>query len=199
MTCAEALRVQAYFDAELDLAEAASVEKHLPRCAACRALLAELEQTRAALRRVPQVRAPAVLRARIVDALGVEDAVASSARPAKSAAAALTKRIRTPMLRTRPFWFGALAGLGVSALAAAMFAFVLLPMSVGPMVEGLLSAHLDSLQPQRLVTVVSGEHHTVNPGSAAAPMCRRRWRISARTASPCWVDARICCWASARR
>ena len=33
MTCAEALRVQAYFDGEMDPGEAASIDKHLPRCA----------------------------------------------------------------------------------------------------------------------------------------------------------------------
>ena len=160
MTCAEALRVQAYFDGELDPGEAASVGKHLPRCAACRALLAELGETRAALRGVPALGAPAALRTRVLDALDEE---AASVPGAGATAFAPTKRIRGSALRTRPFWFGAFAGLGVAAIAAAMFAFVLLPMSVGPMVEGLLSAHLESLRPQRLVSVVSSEHHTVKP------------------------------------
>ena len=36
MNCAEALRVQAYFDGELDADEAASVQQHLAGCAGCR-------------------------------------------------------------------------------------------------------------------------------------------------------------------
>lgn len=165
MTCAEALRVQAYFDGELDLAEAASIDRHLSRCAACRALLAELGETRAALRNVPAVRAPAALRARILDSLDAEEATSANTGTADFAAAnsAQPKPLRGSALRSRPFWFGAFAGLGVSALAAALFAFVLLPMSVGPMVEGLMSAHLQSLRPDRLVQVVSSEHHTVKP------------------------------------
>ena len=38
MACVEALRVQAYFDAELDASGAAGVERHLLSCAECRAL-----------------------------------------------------------------------------------------------------------------------------------------------------------------
>jgi len=165
MTCAEALRVQAYFDGELDVGETASIDRHLPRCAACRALLAELGETRAALRAAPQVRAPSALRARILESLDAEEAASVNGASTDSVPAnsARTKRFRASPLRTRPFWFGAFAGLGVSALAAALFAFVLLPMSVGPMVEGLMSAHLQSLRPDQLVQVVSSEHHTVKP------------------------------------
>jgi len=155
MTCAEALRVQAYFDAELAPDDAASIERHLPRCPGCRTLLAELEQTRATLKNVPQLRAPAALRANIFAALDVEEVAAAQAAPAKPT--------RGASIRTRPFWIGAFAGLGVSVLAAALFAFVMLPFAAGPTVDGLLTAHLQSLEPQRLVAVVSSEHHTVKP------------------------------------
>ena len=159
MTCVEALRVQAYFDAELPPEEAASIEKHLPRCSGCRELLAELAETRAALKREKtEVRAPAELRARILAALDAEESRAAGKPPVKPA----PKSVRGS-LRTRPFWFGAFAGVGASALAAALFVFVMWPMAAGPMIDGLLSAHLQSLEPDRLVTVVSSEHHTVKP------------------------------------
>jgi anti-sigma factor RsiW len=114
---------------------------------------------------MPRVQAPELLRARILQALDAEEPAAASAGSVKPAARDFPppEWNRGSALRARPFWFGALAGLGVSVLAAAMFALVLLPMSVGPLVEGLLSAHLESLQPQRLVSVVSSEHHTVKP------------------------------------
>ena len=173
MTCAEALRVQAYFDGELDLAEAASIDRHLSRCAACRALLAELGETRAALRNVPAVRAPAALRARILDSLDAEEATSANTGTADFAAAnsAQPKPLRGSALRSRPFWFGAFAGLGVSALAAALFAFVMLPMSVGPMVEGLMSAHLQSLRPDRLVQ--RGLERTPHRETMVRRPCRR--------------------------
>ena len=51
MPCAESLRVQAYFDGELDAVSAADIERHMRGCAECRALLEELRQLRTALRR----------------------------------------------------------------------------------------------------------------------------------------------------
>ena len=51
MSCAEALRVQAYFDGEVDAVSAAEVERHAEHCNECRALLEDLEKVRATLRR----------------------------------------------------------------------------------------------------------------------------------------------------
>ena len=157
MTCAEALRVQAYFDAELTPDEAASIERHLPRCPGCRALLADLEQSRAVLQREKtELRAPAELRARILGALDAEE----SRPPAVETPPA--RNFRGAAFR-QPFWFGAFAGVGVSALAVTLFALFLLPMAASPIVDGLLSAHLRSLEPDKLLSVVSSEHHTVKP------------------------------------
>jgi anti-sigma factor RsiW len=165
MTCAQALRVQAYFDGEMDPDEAASIDNHLLRCAACRALLDELGETRAALRDLPRMRAPAALRARILDTLDAEDAAAGNAGAAQSAPleSVVGRSWRRAAMPARPFWFGAFTGLGLSALAAAIFAFVMLPMSVAPIVDGLTSAHLQSLRPEQLVQVASSAHHTVKP------------------------------------
>jgi anti-sigma factor RsiW len=75
MPCAESLRVQAYFDAEVDAVSAADIERHLEHCAECRALLQDFEHVRSVLRRdSAYVRAPIALRAKIMRALDRESA-----------------------------------------------------------------------------------------------------------------------------
>ncbi len=44
MECAENLRVQAYFDGEVDPITAVDIERHLATCEECRALLNECEK-----------------------------------------------------------------------------------------------------------------------------------------------------------
>src|ERR1700731_4095638 len=71
--CAESLRVQAYFDQEVDAVSAAEIERHAEHCSECRALLEDLEKVRATLRRhVTYAAAPPVLRAQILRALDQE-------------------------------------------------------------------------------------------------------------------------------
>ena len=150
MNCAKALRVQAYFDGQLDPGEAASVVQHLQGCASCQELLADLERARATLRSAPRVRAPASLRARIDSAL---DAEAVTAMP----------RTRLRSWRSPAFWSGAFAGLGASAAAVLLVWFVLLPAASAPLVDELLTAHLHSLGDAHLISVASGDQHTVKP------------------------------------
>src|ERR1700722_11835266 len=92
MRCAESLRVQAYFDAEVDALSAADIERHLEHCAECRALLRDLEQVRTVLRRDSDyARASPELRSKIMRALDQEGAaeiqVAEGAPAAEGAAA----------------------------------------------------------------------------------------------------------------
>jgi anti-sigma factor RsiW len=154
MQCAEALRVQAYFDGEVDAVSAAEVERHIDSCAACRALLQDLEHTRATLRRdLPHFEAPARLRAQLSRALD-EDSKESAAprRPWAQAA-----------FGARSFWAAALSGVAAGAIAATL-AFVLLAApSVDPLVNSLVGAHLRSLIPAHLIDVVSTDQHTVKP------------------------------------
>ena len=76
MRCAESLRVQAYFDGEVDAVSAADIERHVEHCAECRALLQDLEQMRTAIRQDSTYhRAPRELRARIMRALDRETTV----------------------------------------------------------------------------------------------------------------------------
>lgn len=153
MQCAESLRVQAYFDGELDALAAVALERHAEHCPECAGLLADLEQARAHLRRdLPAEPAPAALRARIARMLDQETAaVAPRARAAAPSA-----------WRTRPFWLGAFGGLGSAAAASVAF-FLLSAAGPNPLLDELLAAHVRSLMPEHLTDVVSSDHHTVKP------------------------------------
>jgi anti-sigma factor RsiW len=152
--CAESLRVQAYFDGELDASSAAEIERHAEHCVECRALLQDLEQVRNALRQdLVYERAAPALRSRVLQALDAEggNVLAWPAQSRKTAA------------RSRPFWFGALSGAGGTAIAATLALFLLLPSLTNPLVDDLVSAHVRSLMPDHLIDVVSTDRHTVKP------------------------------------
>jgi len=152
--CAESLRVQAYFDGEVDAVSAADIERHSEHCAECRALLQDLEQTRTAIRRdLTLDRAPPELRARIMRALDQETAV-KTPRPSGWGRSTW---------RTRPFWVGALGGIGSAAVAATLAVFLLSPSLTTPLLDDLVTAHLRSLMPSHLIDVVSTDQHTVKP------------------------------------
>jgi anti-sigma factor RsiW len=65
VACPESLRVQAYFDGELDALTAVEIERHLEGCGACEALLADLQRLRVAIRRDLAPAVPPDLRDRI--------------------------------------------------------------------------------------------------------------------------------------
>lgn len=152
MQCVESLRVQAYFDGEIDAVSAAEIERHTEHCAECRALLHDLGQMRTAIRRdIPNDHAPPALRDRIVRALDEE-----SAAPSKRAG------------RWSPaFWIGAISGAGTAAIAAILAFILLSPTLAKPLVEELVNAHVRSLTSSRLIEVVSTDRHTVKPWFAS--------------------------------
>lgn len=149
MACAEALRVQAYFDGELDAADALRVEEHLRHCPECESAIEELDRDRAALRNATYHRAPAALRA------AVTAAIAAEAGP----------RMSRPSLipRTRAFWAGAGTGAIASALAAALAMFLVLPSPADELASELTGAHVRSLMAGHLIDVQSSDQHTVKP------------------------------------
>jgi anti-sigma factor RsiW len=152
MRCAESLRVQAYFDAEVDAVSAADIERHIEHCAECGALLQDLEQVRTVLRRDSSyARTPAALHARIMGALDQESA---APRPREGV---------SPNRRIRPFWMGALGGVGGTAIAATFAFLLLVPRLTNPLLDELVSAHVRSLMPTHLIDVVSTDKHTVKP------------------------------------
>jgi anti-sigma factor RsiW len=169
--CAESVRTQAYFDGELDAVAATEIERHAEYCAECREQLRELEQLRAALRRdLPYRSTPPALRARILGALAQEHAASAQAEqgaprqvgipPGNRSRWGRTARARAP---GRAFWWGALAGVGGSAAAAAL-AFVLLAPPLASMVlDEMVDAHVRALKLGRSIEVVSTDRHTVKP------------------------------------
>jgi anti-sigma factor (TIGR02949 family) len=145
--CAESMRVQAYFDGEVDAVSGAEIERHIEHCAECRALLQDLEQVRTVLRRdSAYARTPPALRAKVMRALEMPPSAARFTR----------------MSRPRSFWAGALSGAGGAALAASLLFFLLVP-RMNPLVDELVNAHVRSLMPAHLVDVISTDKHTVKP------------------------------------
>jgi anti-sigma factor RsiW len=166
MQCAESLRVQAYFDGEIDAIGAAQIERHADTCAECRGLLAQLEQTRVAIRRLPTEGASPELRRGIMQALDKEEALDESLardhdehhhahrgghRPARG------------IWRLPSFWAGALGGIGASCAAGLVAFLVWLPAQSGGLTDQLVTAHIRSLMPAHLIDVVSTDQHTVKP------------------------------------
>jgi anti-sigma factor RsiW len=169
MQCAESLRVQAYFDGEVDAVSAAEIERHAEHCGECRALLQDLQTVRAALRRnITYAATPPVLRANIMSALDQDAADQGTATSRAGDAGAPPRRksrsfVRQPRWRGRSFWTGAFSGLGGAAIAAALAFFLVLPGMVSPLSNDLVSAHVRSLMPEHLIDVVSTDRHTVKP------------------------------------
>ena len=154
MQCAESLRAQAYFDCELDSPGAVEIERHVQHCWKCCIFLEDLKLVRTELRReLTYMGIPPALRARIARALNQKSAIRITPFP-------------RPDLRTwhaRPFWQGASAAIGGTALAASLALF-LVAQSLRPSLPGdLVNAHVRSLMPQHLIDVESTDKHTVKP------------------------------------
>jgi anti-sigma factor RsiW len=144
----EALRLQAYFDAELDAMGALEVEQHVQHCDACGAQLHHLGSQRLAFREaLPGEPAPAALR-RQIDALLTRESTPE----------------RRPWLRSA-FWLGNLTGGVLVAAATATVAMLgWLPRPTTAILhDELVSAYVRSMVSSHSIDVASSDHHTVKP------------------------------------
>ena len=169
--CAEAMRVQAYFDGEVDAVSALEVERHAEHCPECRSLLENLADTRARIRSELEFpSAPPQLRASLERLLD-EETRAAMREPGATREPDATREpsaMRESAARMRPrrrapaFWLAAFGGAG-TALAAAVALFVIAPWRASPVLDDLVSAHVRSLMPEHLTDVISTDRHTVKP------------------------------------
>jgi len=135
--------LQAYFDGELDAANAQAFEAHLAACPACGAALEDLRTLRVRL-------GDPVLRERAPESLGrsIEAMLEAEApRPARRGGA-------------RALPWGLSAGFG--AIAAALATVAVLP-STGALETQLVADHVRSTLGTRLVDVETSDRHTVKP------------------------------------
>jgi len=150
MACPETLRVQAYFDGELDASAAADIERHVQACCECAELLRSLEAVRGAMHQHARYyRASPQLRSRVTRALDHEVGNLWS--------------LQSLIQRGRQFWLGAASGFAATALAASLAFLLLLPPASGQLVNDVMGAHLRSLMENHLIDVVSSDQHTVKP------------------------------------
>jgi anti-sigma factor RsiW len=145
MSCKESLRTQSFTDGELQGAAADEAERHIETCADCQALVADIADVSDVLRGTIRHRAPTALRARVAMALDRETA----RRPARN------------------FWAGAASGGGITALAAGLVVFALLPPSAASLTTSVVDAHGRALVSGHTIMVASSDHHTVKPWLAA--------------------------------
>lgn len=154
MLCAENLRVQAYFDGEVDAPAAAGIERHIATCEECRRLLQDLQQVRSLIReKATNAAIPAQLRDRIMESLDQESRTVVRLSDRKPAAPR----------RSRPFWLGLFSGVAGSAVAATAMLLVLAPMLNHSLTTELVADHTRALMSSHLIDVVSTDQHTVKP------------------------------------
>ena len=146
MSCTELLRTQAWLDGEIPEDARTEAERHAKGCPECRAFIVDSNAVSAAVRdHAIRWQAPSGLRARIGAAMTRE------------------RDSRSRANQYRSFLYGAASGTGVSAMAAAIAFFLLLPASPAGVLDSVVNAHTNALMMHRTIEVASSNHHTVKP------------------------------------
>jgi len=151
MNCEEArVLLHALIDGELDAGHAREVEAHVAGCSRCAAEVAQYRDMRQAMRSADlRLAASDVLRSRIEAALPSPSVLAPAPKPATT---------RRSLLQ------GFALGTALSAVAATGIVVVVMRTAQNDQVLGdVVSAHLRSLQGDRLTDVLSNDQRTVKP------------------------------------
>ncbi|GAA0840030.1 anti-sigma factor family protein [Cupriavidus pauculus] len=166
MDCNEARHLlQATADGEVGAADSVRLERHLEDCDGCVESLRNLQALRAATRHgAPYHRAPAALRARILEALPGTSPDASP--DASSTAAQDVADMRQGWRR----WFAwppaataALAACTIAAVGLNLFQYSTQPSSGDLAANAIVASHVRGLISNRAIDIASTDQHTVKP------------------------------------
>lgn len=159
MDCNEARKLlQATADGEVGAADSVRLERHLEDCDGCVDSLRNLQALRAATRHgAAYHRAPAALRARILDALpGGEDLAPANFEPDDTAG---WRRWFT----WSPAVNAALATVAVAAVGLSVFQAATQPSAGDLTADAIVASHVRGLVSNRAIDIVSTDQHTVKP------------------------------------
>lgn len=149
--CEMILLVQAEFDGELDVAQAATLQIHRAQCPVCQAAELDLTRARQVLRDIPYQPMADAIRERLLAALDVARPKPAP-RPAKYP---FSSRLRG--------WRHSAVGFGLGTACASAVAFLMLSPVEQGLAEQVIAGHVRALQPGHLEDVLSTDEHTVKP------------------------------------
>lgn len=159
MDCNEARNLlQATADGEVGAADSVRLERHLEDCDTCVEALHNLQTLRAATRHgATYHRAPAELRARILDALpgAADDA------PVDTTQGELAGWRR--WFTWSPGVNAALATVALAAVGLSLFEYQLQPSAGDQTADAIVTSHVRGLISNRAIDIVSTDQHTVKP------------------------------------